>query len=299
MDFRDLKYFEAIASEGHLGRAAERLYRTQPALTKAMERLQEELGAKLFERAGRGLRLTAVGEVLLARTRQMSMLMDETAREIGAYASGVGGHIRLGCVPTIAEHLLPQLCKDLLAAAGKVTLDLKVSMNDVLLEALKAGELDLVLGPLTKTEEEFVSEEIIEDEMVVMASAQHPIFNREITLRTLLDYPWVLPAASVASRQWLDGVFDLHHLPRPDVQITPTVINIILPLIEETGLLGFASKLNLRTGRTQLKEVRLMQTTMRRRMGLTYRRDSYLSPAVQRLIALIRENRESYGSNMA
>src|SRR6476469_4587157 len=119
MDFRDLKYFEAIADEGHLGRAAERLYRTQPALTKCIDRLEEELGAKLFERAGRGLRLTGVGEVLLARTRQMS--------------------------------------KELLAEASKVTVALKVSMNDVLLGALKAGELDLVLGPLTQTDETFIS----------------------------------------------------------------------------------------------------------------------------------------------
>lgn len=49
MDFRDLKYFEAIADEGHLGRAAERLYRTQPALTKCIDRLEDELGAKLIE----------------------------------------------------------------------------------------------------------------------------------------------------------------------------------------------------------------------------------------------------------
>ncbi|MBK4738160.1 LysR family transcriptional regulator [Noviherbaspirillum pedocola] len=295
MDLRDLKYFEAIAVEGHLGRAAERLYRTQPALTKCIDRLEEELGAKLFERAGRGLRLTAVGEVLLARTRQMSIMMDETAREIGDYAKGLEGHIRLGCAPTVAEHLLPQICKDLLVEASKVTLELKVAMNDALLAGLKAGELDVVLGPLTQTDESFLSEEIIHDEMVVMASAQHAIFQKEITMRTLLDYSWVLPAPSVASRQWLDDAFDRHHLPRPRVQITPTVINMILPLIEETGLLGFASKLNLQTGRTKLREVPLPQTTMPRRMGLTFRRDLYLPPAAHRLIALIRKNRQGYG----
>jgi DNA-binding transcriptional LysR family regulator len=299
VDFRDLKYFEAIAVEGHLGRAAERLYRTQPALTKCIDRLEEELGAKLFERAGRGLRLTAVGEVLLARTRQMSIMMDETAREIGDYAKGLEGHIRLGCAPTVAEHLLPQICKDLLAEAGKVTLELKVSMNDALLAGLKRGELDLVLGPLTQTDESFVSEELIHDDMVVMASAQHEIFQREISMRTLLDYAWVLPAASVASRQWLDDAFDRHHLPRPRVQITPTVINMILPLIEETGLLGFASKLNLQTGRTNLREVSLPETTMRRRMGLTYRHDLYLPPAAHRLIAVIRRNRQGYGMSLA
>lgn len=287
MDFRDLKYFEAIAEEGHLGRAAERMFRTQPALTKCIDRLEEELGAKLFERAGRGLRLTPVGEVLLARTRQMGMMMDETTRQISDYAKGFEGHIRLGCVATLAERLLPEVCKELLAEASKVTIDLKVSMNDVLLEGMRAGELDLVLGPLMQTDQAFVSEEIMQDKMVVMASPQHEIFSRKVSLEALLEYDWVLPASTVASRQWLDNVFDQHGLSRPRVQISPTVLNMILPLIEQTGLLGFASQLNLQTGRTHLKEVPFPLTTMHRRMGMTYRQDAYLSPATQRLIALL------------
>lgn len=172
-------------------------------------------------------------------------------------------------------------------------------MNDVLLTGLKAGELDLVLGPLTQTDETSVSEEIIHDEMVVMASSHHEIFQGEITMRRLLDYPWVLLAPSVASRQWLDEAFDRQNLPRPRVQITPTVINMILPLIEETGLLGFASKLNLLTGRTNLKEVRIPRKTMRRRMGLTYRHDLYLPPAAHRLIALLRRNRQGYEEGLS
>ncbi|MFJ3045438.1 LysR family transcriptional regulator [Herbaspirillum chlorophenolicum] len=288
MDYRDLKYFEVIAEEGHVGRAAERLYKTQPALTKCIDRLEEQLGAPLFERAGRGIRLTAVGATLLARSRQITLMMDDTAREIGDYANGRAGNIRLGCIPTLAEHILPSVCEELLLEADKVTIDLKVSMNDALLEGLKAGELDIVLGPVIQSDDVFQTEEIKHDQMVVMASAHHPIFKRKRTLRTLLDYHWVLPAQSVLSRQWLDNVFDRHHLARPTVQITPTVLNMIMPLIERTNLLGFASKLNLDAGRGNLKEVVLKETTMLRRMGLTYRRDMYLSPAAQRLIAIIK-----------
>jgi DNA-binding transcriptional LysR family regulator len=288
MDFRDLKYFEVIAEEGHVGRAAERLYKSQPALTKCIDRLEEQLGAPLFERAGRGIKLTPVGQALLTRARQISLMMDDTTREIGDYANGRAGNIRLGCTPTLAEHVLPGLCEELLAQADKVTIDLKVSMNDTLLEGLKAGELDIVLGPMIQTDDIFQTEEVMQDRMIVMASPGHPIFKRKKSLRTLLDYHWVLPAQSVLSRQWLDNVFDRHHLPRPTVQITPTVLNMIMPLIERTQLLGFASNLNLKAGRGQLKEVVLKETTMLRRMGLTYRRDMYLSPAAQRLISIIK-----------
>jgi len=288
MDFRDLRYFEVIAEEGHVGRAAERLYKTQPALTKCVDRLEDELGAPLFERVGRGIRLTAVGQALLNRARRISLMMDETAREIGDYANGREGNIRLGCVPTLAEHILPGICEQLLTEAQKVTIDLKVSMNDALLAGLKAGELDIVLGPMIQSDDVFHTEEIMRDEMVVMASASHPIFQQKIRLRTLLEHQWVLPATSVLSRQWLDNVFDRHHLARPSVQITPTVLNMIMPLIERSNLLGFASRLNLDARPGKLREVALKETTMLRRMGLTYRRDMYLSPAAQRLIGILR-----------
>ncbi|MFX5785338.1 LysR family transcriptional regulator, partial [Acinetobacter baumannii] len=80
-----------------------------------IDRLEEQLGAPLFERVGRGIRLTPVGEALLHRARRISLMMDETAREIGDYAHGREGNIRLGCIPTLAEHILPGICQQLLA----------------------------------------------------------------------------------------------------------------------------------------------------------------------------------------
>jgi len=69
------------------------------------------------------------------------------------------------------------------------------------------------------------------------------------------------------------------------------MLNTILPLIEETGLLGFASRSTLRPGRSQLKEVPFPLTTLYRRMGITYREDAYLAPATQRLLALLRRKK--------
>ncbi|MDR8424744.1 LysR family transcriptional regulator, partial [Acinetobacter baumannii] len=74
---RDLKYFETVAELGHLGQAADKLGRTQPALTKAVQRLEAAFGSALFDRKGRGIRLTAVGEVLLARARLLRGATEE------------------------------------------------------------------------------------------------------------------------------------------------------------------------------------------------------------------------------
>ena len=288
MDFRDLKYFEVIATEGNLGRAAERLHRTQPALTKCIDRLEEDLGAALFEKDGRGMRLTAAGQVLLKRTRLMAIMVEETAREMQDHAGGLQGAVRIGCVPTLAEHLMPAVFAQLLAEAPAITVNLFVGMNDHLLAHLRDGEIDLVIGPMLDADPDIVSEQIAEDTVVVMASEDHPVFDAPATLAGLLDYKWMLPATTVASRQWLDQTFERHGLARPRVQIESNVLNAILPILEKTPLLGFVTRLNLVAGRARLREVVLAETQMQRRLGLAYRKNGYLSPVAARVAAILR-----------
>jgi DNA-binding transcriptional LysR family regulator len=288
MDFRDLKYFEVIATEGNLGRAAERLHRTQPALTKCIDRLEDDLGTALFEKDGRGMRLTAAGQVLLRRTRQMAIMVEETAREMQDHAGGLQGTVRIGCVPTLAEHLMPAVFAQLLAEAPAITVNLVVGMNDNVLAHLRDGEIDLVIGPMLDADPDIVSEQIAEDTVVVMASEAHPVFAAPATLAGLLDYKWMLPATTVASRQWLDQTFERHGLARPQVQIESNVLNAILPILEKTPLLGFVTRLNLVAGRARLREVVLAETQMQRRLGLAYRRNGYLSPVAARVAAILR-----------
>lgn len=288
MDFRDLKYFEVIATEGNLGRAAERLHRTQPALTKCIDRLEEDLGARLFEKDGRGMRLTPAGAVLVKRTRQMTLMVEETAREMQDHARGLQGEVRIGCVPTLAEHMMPGVFEQLLAEAPGITVHLAVGMNDNLLASLRDGELDLVVGPMPDTDPDIVCEQIAEDTMVVMASEDHPVFAAPHTLADLLRYKWMLPARTVASRQWLDQTFDRHALARPQVQIESNVLNSIMPVLERTPLLGFVTRFNLVAARARVREVVLAETQMRRRFSLTYRNNSYLSPVAARVANILR-----------
>ena len=81
MDLRDLRYFEVVADLEHVGRASVKLHRTQPALTSAIRRLEEDCGVPLFEKAGRGIRLTAAGRVLLKWAQRMRFDVEDAKRE--------------------------------------------------------------------------------------------------------------------------------------------------------------------------------------------------------------------------
>lgn len=296
MDIRDLAYFETIADAGHLGRAAEKLGRTQPALTKCIRRLEASIGSELFSRAGRGLKLTAVGEALLSRARRLRSAMDDARREMTDVAHGVAGHVRIGAGATMAEYLLPRVCGALTSGTPGVTAEILIAMNDVLRNALRAGEVDVLVGPvLAGEEQEFATEVFGTDEVVVVAPLGHPLCGREVRMEDLAQYKWVLPAGSVAMRRWLNQVFEANGLLGPLVQIETNSILLLPRLISETALLSFTSTRNLGYGRVgaHLERLNIETTTMRRHLGLVYRKDGYLSPAATRFIYLAKKMGEA------
>jgi DNA-binding transcriptional LysR family regulator len=293
LDLRDLAYFEVIADLGHMGRAADRLGRTQPALTKCIQRRVEAVGAELFERTGRGIALTRVGEVLLARARRLRTVMQESLREVSDFASGSAGHVRIGCGATMGEYLLPQVCRAIICDSPGVTIEVQVAMSGVLRAALRDRTLDLAIGPIVDgDQDEFTHEAFGIDEVVVVAARGHALCGRPLSIEDLTSAKWVLPARSVAMRQWLDKVFEAHGLPQPAVQIETNSITSLPKLIVDTALLSLTSTRNLVPGRlgAQLERLDIDTTTMRRPLGFVCPREGYLSPAAQRVVAFLRAN---------
>ena len=291
MDLRDLRYFEAIAELEHIGRATERLHRSQPALTTSVRRLEEAVGAPLLEKAGRGIRLTPAGRVLLKWAQRVRFDVEDARHEIDDLTKGLSGHIRIGIVPTAAQFILPPAARKLLAAAPDVTLRTVVGLIDTLKPLLHAGELDLMVGTESPLEPGFTSQRLAEDHIVVAASATHPLFAGPVNLRDLTAYRWVLQPPGAPTRDWLDHTFDRKRLPRPRVQVESTMLLMLPALIAETGLLSFISRhhLDAPDARSPLKEVAIKETTMHRRLVVTYRESSYLMPAARMLIDLLQD----------
>ncbi|MDN3922091.1 LysR substrate-binding domain-containing protein [Roseateles violae] len=288
MDLRDLRYFETIAELQHLGKASTRLHRTQPALTSSIRRLEADCGAALFEKAGRGIRLTDAGKVLLKWAQRMRFDVEDAKRELAAIGAGLTGHVRLGIVPTAAQFLLPSVARDLLAEAPEVTLRTVVGLVDALKPQLRAGELDMVVGTEGSEEAGYVSQLLAEDVIVVAASEQHEVLRQPATLKDLTKYRWALQPPGAPTRDWLDQTFERESLPRPQVQVESTLLLMLPDLIAQTGLLSFISRYHLEgRGRVlRLKEVPVQGAEMRRRLVVTYRANGFLSPAARRLIEL-------------
>ncbi|MDR7149143.1 DNA-binding transcriptional LysR family regulator [Hydrogenophaga palleronii] len=296
MDLRDLSYFEAIAELQHMGRASAKLHRTQPALTSSVRRLEADYGAALFEKSGRGIRLTEAGKVLLKWARRMRFDVEDARRELRAIGAGLTGHVRLGIVPTAAQALLPSVARDLLLEAPDVTLRTVVGLIDTLQPQLRAGELDLMVGTESGVEKGFQSKLLAEDMIVVAASEDHEVFHNARSFKDLTGYRWALQPSGAPTRDWLDHTFDRKGLPRPHVQVETTMLLMLPALIVQTGLLSFISRYHLQGPNRipGLKEVPIRGSSMRRRLVVTYRSNSFLSPAAMRLIEVFERSASAH-----
>ncbi|SEB25311.1 LysR family transcriptional regulator [Variovorax sp. YR216] len=292
LNLRDLRYFEAAAQTENLGRAAETIARSQPALTKAIRRLEQTVGGPLFEKAGRGVRLTPVGQVLLEEARRLRVSADEALRHVADFSQGVAGLVRIGSGTVSVGALLPQVCHVLLSQAPKAQVSIEVGASFDLLEHLRQKQLDLVVGLLPPEKDELlIRHPLAMEEVVVAGRTAHPIFKtRRISLEMLLDYPWVLPKPEAPSRQWLEAAFAAHGLPPPTVQIEANSIPLLPQLIAGTDLLSFVSRHTIASERrARLREVQPSLLVLRRELGVSSRSGGYLSPVSQRLLELLKQ----------
>jgi DNA-binding transcriptional LysR family regulator len=284
MDIRDLRYFLACAELGHVEKAARRLGRTQPALTKSVRRLEAELKTRLFEREGRGLRLTPMGHSLAAHARKLLRGVEEATREVTEVAHGSIGHVRVGAAPTMAEWILPGLLQSVLARTPALTLHVRVGLGETLRQDLRNGSLDLVLAPLLAKEgTDLQAVPILDDIMVVAARPDHPLVGRQVTCRDLAAFSWLLPIGT--SLDWIAEAFARHGLGGPALQIEVSSILVLRRVVRFSDLLTFISRRDLDGGPTaKLAEIDIPELRLPRQFGLITHREAYTAIAARRLI---------------
>jgi DNA-binding transcriptional LysR family regulator len=142
IEHRLLRQFVAVAEELHFGRAARRLHMTQPPLTQAIQALERELGARLFDRSRRQVSLSAAGRALLPEARRLIAAVEELPRLAQAAAAGRSGRLRLAFVSTVAYGPLPGWLRGFRESHPEVHLELREATLDIQTAAFEANEID-------------------------------------------------------------------------------------------------------------------------------------------------------------
>lgn len=152
---KQLRYFEALARHGHFGRAADACAISQPALSMQIKELEDALGAVLFERAARQVRLTRFGEAAVLRVRDILRSVDELGDFARASRDRLLGRLRIGMIPTIAPYLLPNVISNLSQLHPELDVRVREALTPKLIEELAEGRIDTAIVALPVSEPSF------------------------------------------------------------------------------------------------------------------------------------------------
>ncbi len=174
MTLTDLKYIVTLARERHFGRAAEKCFVSQPTLSVAVKKLEDELGVILFERSPQEVRVTPTGERIVAQAAKVLAEASQLTEIAAAGKNPLAGPLRLGVIYTIGPWLLPRLVPILHERAPEMPLLLEENYTHRLLEKLKAAELDVAILALPVDEPGLVAQAVYDENFCALVPASHP-----------------------------------------------------------------------------------------------------------------------------
>ena len=301
MDYRQLQLFLATAERLNLSHAAEAMNITQPGLSKSLQRLQRDLGSKLYHRRGRGIELTEAGRALLKHGRMIETQLAEARSEVTGIAGGALGHARIGAGPSWLSRHLPITIARIMAHQPKVRFTVETGFPDRLIGRLRQGELDIVIGALpdNRTDPDFRFARLTSDVIHVVGRMDHPLLRRRE--RSLVDYSgqrWVLPGRQELVRRRLAHTFKSAGFPEPEISVETDSLSLILATLRMTDCLGLTtSQILTQTEAQGIVPIDFGALRFRREAGIISRRDGNLPSSARLVITELRKIVAKHGSN--
>lgn len=291
MDLGQLEAFVQVAAHKSFSRAAQALYLTQPSVTARIQALERELSEPLFERNGRGVRLTDVGGSFLPYAERVLQALQEGRDALEGMRNLEIGTLRLGSSFTVSAYILPRLLKEFRARHPRIDVSVRTGRSFHVLQMVLADEVQAAIVR-SISHPDIQTVELYEDEVVVVSDPQHPFASlREATLDEVGRQPLILFDRGSSYRHLIQGLFEdagvvPHEAMEMDsMEATKKMVEeglgiALLPraAVERELELGF------------LAEVKLKEPPMpRRRIALIYRRNRRQGRAVAAFIDLLRE----------
>ena len=183
MNISELRYVVALAREKHFGRAAEACFVSQPTLSVAVRKLEDELGVALFERARHEVHITPAGERVIEQAQRALEAIESVRQVARSESDQLAAPLRIGAIFTVGPYLFPDLITHLRDQAPQMPLLVEENYTAVLGEKLKQGELDVILISLPFDEPNILTLPLYDEPFVILLPAAHPLTARK-TLRS-------------------------------------------------------------------------------------------------------------------
>lgn len=290
---RHLHTFVAVAQQGTLGRAAEILGLSQPALSRTLNELEELTGSKLLERDRLGARLTSAGEQFLLHAVKILDDLNHAGKIFNPEAIAPSHLVRVGALPAAAPGLLPAVIGPFHKQHSLVTLQVAVMNNTMILQGLKSGELDIGIGRMAAPElmTDLNYELLFLESLRLVVRPHHPLLNETMTLSRILEWPTVVSPQGTTPRKNTDALLASLGCRLPFACVETLSASLSRQLTLDYDYVWFvpsgAVKEDLRQG--TLTALPVPTPFAAEPIGLLTRTDTPLSAGAQMLVSAIRK----------
>jgi DNA-binding transcriptional LysR family regulator len=242
---RHLLLISAIGQEGNINRAAEILNMSQPAASRLLRDLEQIVGADLFDRLPRGVRPNWYGETMIRHARNALTSLSEAAEEIDALKAGRTGQVNVGTITGPAISLVPRAVARVARDYPLVKIQLQVDTSDRLLESLKEGHIDIMVGRLLDRcdNSDFTFQCLADEPVCAMVRRGHPLMSRtSLDCTDVAQHPWIVPPVGTILRHRFNQMFREAGLDMPNQLIETVSPMVMTKLLEETDFIAVLSR---------------------------------------------------------
>ena len=289
MTLKHIRIFVTVYQEESITRAAEKLHMTQPATSLAIREMEEYYHTKLFERSGRGIRVTSAGARLYPSAARLLSLYDEMDAEMKNWDTS--GKLRIGSSISIGSCILPQLINRFSKKYPELELYVKVDSSDVIEQNILENHLDFALIEGSVHSEKLNSSVFLDDELVPVCSRFHPLAGAEdIELDSLKKEHFLMREPNSGTRQLADSSFALKNF-----QIKPTWESTSTAALINAVSIGLG--ISILPKRMLEKQLRMHQIAsftihdldLKRHYSLIYHENKFVSPTMQEFFDMLED----------
>ena len=245
MEDHRLKAFCLVVEMKSFSKAAEAKLMTQSAMSHLIRNLEDELGVKLLSRQGKTVMPTPAGKVFYSSAKHILEQYKKMDDAISALTQKIKGALPIGASMTIATYLLPQVFYTFYQKYPEVKIDLSISNTEGIIQELREGTIDIGIVEGNIKNSPVVLEEITEDEIVVIASDDNRLAQKDrLKPRELLSEPFIMPEAGSGIREFIDDFFHAAKIDTRDIKIAMTIGNpeLAVQLVQSGIGIAFVSK---------------------------------------------------------
>jgi DNA-binding transcriptional LysR family regulator len=285
MDVASLNAFVAVAETASFSLAGERLHLTQPAVSKRIAGLEQQLGVRLFDRLGREIGLTEAGRALLPRAYQIIAVLDDTRRALSNLDGTISGRLCLATSHHIGLHRLPPLLRLFTRTHPQVTLDIRFLDSEIAYEEVLHGRAELAVITLApQTAPPVSATQVWDDPLDFVVAPEHPLARkRDISLADVAAYPAVFPGGNTFTHHIAHRLFEREGL-KPNIAMSTNYMETIKMMVS----IGIAWSVLPRTMLDdQVVRLPLPGVQLSRQLGYIVHTERTLSNAATAFMALL------------